>query len=246
MRIGYIALFSSCVLAVSQPVVSTANYNSQRTNANPNESLLTPQNVNKATFGRVGLLGVDGQIYAQPLYVGSVIIPGQGPHNVVYTVTMHNSVYAFDADTLSATPLWQVNLGPSVPSSLLYTQFVDISPEVGILSTPVIDSARGVLYAVAETYESGACIFRLHALSLASGQEMLQGPVTLQAQTPGIGHENVDGAIAFDPRQHIQRPGLAFTGGKIVISFGRHADSPPYHGWVMSYDASNLQNQSAI
>ncbi|HME09500.1 MAG TPA: hypothetical protein VKG25_20740 [Bryobacteraceae bacterium] len=232
--------------AISNYNVATANYDGQRTNSNSSESVLTPQNVASATFGRLGTIGVDGQIYAQPLYVSTVSIPGIGVRNVVYVVTMHNSVYAFDADSLSATPFWQVNLGTSVPSSVIYTKFVDIRPEVGILSTPVIDTGRGVLYVVAETYESGACVFRLHALGLANGTEMLQGPVVVGASVSGIGDASVNGTITFDPLQHIQRPGLLLSGGKVFIAFGSHADSPPYHGWIVAYDAFNLQNQVAV
>ena len=237
--------FSASTQTVSQHNVTTANYNTQRTNSNSNETLLTPQNLAKATFGRLGVLGVDGQIYAQPLYVEAVSIPGKGVHNVVYVATMHNSIYAFDADSLSSTPLWQVNLGVPAPSSLLYPDSPDIEPEVGILSTPVIDVARGVLYAVAETYETGAFLFRLHALSLANGEEMLQGPVLVHANVPGNGDGSIDGNIALDPIQHLQRPGLALSDGKVFIGFGSHADSPPFHGWMVVYSAFNLQTQMA-
>lgn len=250
MRATFITVILCCAAcqAFGQTAVTTANYNNQRTNSNQNESVLTPQSVNKATFGRVGLLGVDGQIYAQPLYVPQVTIPGNGVHKIVYTVTMHNSVYAFDADTLSATPLWQVNLGAPVPASLLYvnTKWVDISPEVGILSTPVIDPNTGALYVVAETYENGQCVFRLHALNIANGQEILQGPVVLQAGVSGSGDASVNSVITLDPMQHIQRPGLVLSGGSIFIAFGSHGDNPPYHGWVLAYNASNLQQQQAV
>jgi uncharacterized protein (TIGR03437 family) len=258
MRLGsktLASIFSIVVTAVSLASaqstastvnVSSANYGTQRTNANPLETILNGQSVTSTGFGRIGTLGVDGQIYAQPLYIHDVNIPGQGIHNVVYVVTMHDTVYAFDADTLSGTPLWKVNLGASVPSSLLYTQFVDISPEVGILSTPVIDVSGGIMYLVAETYESGTCIFRLHALSVATGQEMQQGPVVIQASVPGIGAASMDGTIALDPAQHIQRPGLLLSGGTVFAAFGSHADSPPYHGWLLGYDASNLQKQVAV
>jgi len=226
--------------------VATANYNDQRTNSNTSELMLTPQNVNKTTFGRLASIAVDGQIYAQPLYIGNVAIPGDGVHNIVYVATMHNSIYAFDADTLSSTPLWHVNLGTAVPSSLLYDESPDIQTEAGILSTPVIDTSRGILYAVAETYESGTCVFRLHALSLTTGQEMLQGPIVVRASVPGSGQASDNGSIPLDPMQHIQRPGLLLSANTVYLAFGSHADSPPYHGWLVAYDAANLQNQTAV
>ena len=73
--------------------------------------------VGPGLFGKLGSLPVDGQVFAQPLYVNSLSIPGQGVRNVVYIATEHNSVYAYDADA-AAPPIlyWHANLGPSVPS----------------------------------------------------------------------------------------------------------------------------------
>src|ERR1035438_4065058 len=145
-------LFSASLAA--QVNVLTANYDNQRTNANLQETILNQQNVTTGSFGKIGYFPVDGEIYAQPLYASGVQITGQGPHNVVFVVTMHNSVYAIDADMPgSTTPLWTVNFGPSVPSWVL--NFTDILPEVGILSTPVIDLARQVIYIVSDTLEGG-------------------------------------------------------------------------------------------
>src|SRR5260370_38551 len=169
---------------LAQVNVLTANYDNARTNSNLSETILNPSSVKADTFGKIGSFPVDGQIYAQPLYATGVRIPGLGTRSVVYTVTMHNSVYAIDADApASVVPLWQVNLGPSVPSSVL--DFTDILPEVGILSTPVIDLGQQVIYVVSDTLEGGVPVFRLHALSLADGQEMFHGPVVIEASVPG-------------------------------------------------------------
>ena len=134
--------------------------------------------------------------FVQPLYVSGLLVPNLGTHNVLFVATQHNSVYAFDADT-AASPvvLWQVNLGPSVPSSMLLSDtgaFTDVAPEVGILGTPVIDAQAGVLYVVDETLQNGQPAFQLHALDLATGQERMNGPVTISATVPGTG----EGAIA--------------------------------------------------
>src|SRR5690349_18341456 len=149
-----LAIFS--VGALSAQNVTTAGYDLARTNSNLNETILSPQTVRSSTFGKLFSLTVDGQVYAQPLYIQNVAVNSK-PHNVVFVATQHNSVYAFDADA-PGPPLWTVNLGPSVPSSSYATDdgpYDDISPEIGILGTPVIDSSTGTLYLVAATAESG-------------------------------------------------------------------------------------------
>ena len=230
--------------AFAQPNVLTANYDSYRTNANLQESILNASNVNTSNFGKLGAFPVDGQIYAQPLYVSNLQIAGKGAHNVIFTVTMHNSVYAIDADTPQSTvALWQVNLGPSVPSSAL--NFYDAVPEVGILSTPAIDLSRQVIYVVAETLENGTPVFRLHALSLADGREMMNGPVAIAASVIGSGDNGADGAVQFDAMWHLQRPGLALVNGNVFLGFVSHADAGLFQGRMLGYDGDNLKHQVA-
>jgi len=226
----------------AQVNVLTANYGNERLSANLSETTLTPKALTPAGFGKLGAFPVDGQIYAQPLYVSGLSIPGVGTQNVVFVATMHNTVYAFNADTpANTTPLWSVNLGPSALSSVV--GFPDITLEDGILGTPVIDTTRGVIYLVAETYDQGAAVFRLHALSLTTGQESLQGPSVIKATTPGNGTESASGVVTFVPDQHLQRPGLLLLNDVVYIAFGSHGDDSPYHGWLLGYDASNIQNQ---
>jgi uncharacterized protein (TIGR03437 family) len=239
-------LFCTTALALAQVSVLTANYDNQRTNANVHESVLKPSNVNPASFGKIASFPVDGQIYAQPLYAAGVQTLGV-KKNVVYVATMHNSVYAIDADAPQTNlPLWLVNLGPSVPSSLL--QFDDIRPEVGILSTPVIDLSRQVIYVVSDTLDSSSQkpVFRLHALSLANGHEVMNGPVTIGATVTGSGAASADGAIAFDASMQLQRPGLALANGAVYLAFGSHADDLDFHGWLFAYDSSNLQHRISV
>ena len=229
----------------AQVNVLTANYDNQRTNANLQETILNQQNVTTSSFGKIGYFPVDGEIYAQPLYASGVQITGQGLHNVVYVVTMHNSVYAIDADMPgSTTPLWTVNFGPSVPSWVL--NFTDILPEVGILSTPVIDLTRQVIYIVSDTLDGGTPVFRLHALSLADGSEMLNGPVVISAAVPGHGAGNHAGTLTFDPAIELQRPGLALANGMVYLGFGSRGDLDNWHGWLMSFDASTLKQISFL
>ncbi len=245
--IPMLMLFS--LLGHAQVNILTANGSNDRTNSNLQETQLSPATVSASTFGSLGVYPVDGQVYSQPLVLSGLSIPGNGTYNVVYVTTMHNSVYAFDADAMSPiSTLWQVNLGPSVPAPLLYgTPYSDIANEVGILSTGVIDQQRGVLYVVADVLENGAPVFYLHALDLATGAERLNGPVVLTASVPGAGSEALaDGTIPFDPIQHLQRPGLLLANDFVYIGFGSHGDMDPYHGWLLSYDASDLSHQVGV
>jgi uncharacterized protein (TIGR03437 family) len=226
----------------AQVNILTANGGNDRANANLQETLLNPGSVAPGTFGKVALLPVDGQVYTQVLYVNGLTIPGQGLHNIVYVCTMQNSVYAFDADATSPVNLlWQVNLGPAVSAGTIFTRYSDISGTIGILGTPVIDLNAGILCVVAETLQSGAPAFFLHALDLTSGAEKMHGPAAITATAPGGG-----ASVLLDPLQHIQRPGLLLVNQTITIGFGSHSDQTPYHGWLLTYDATNVQNQTGV
>ncbi len=226
----------------AQVNVLTANGSNDRTNANLQETRLSPVTVTPASFGKVQSLAVDGQVYAQVLYASSVVFRPHEVHNAAIVCTMHNSVYAFDADPMSGGRLlWRVNLGPSVPSS------IDIAPEIGILSTGVIDLGRGLLYVVAETLQNGGPVFSLHALDLTSGAERQNGPVIINASAAGaMAGQASAGTISLDPNQLLQRPGLLLANGSVYIAFGSHADQPPWHGWIVSYDASDLSRQTGV
>jgi len=241
-----VALFAlTAANTFAQLNVLNVNYDKHQTGANLQETSLTPQ-INWKNFGKVGAYPVDGQVYAQPLYVTGVAI-GAATYNVVYVATMHNSVFAFNADApQSVTPLWQVNLGPIVPSGLF--NFTDILPEIGILGTPAIDAVNQVLYVVADTLPAAAFsdpVFQLHALSLVDGHEMYGGPVQIAASVPGTGAGSNNGTINFDGFQQLQRPGLMLANGVLYIAFGSHADAGNYQGWVLAYNPSTLQ-QNAV
>jgi uncharacterized protein (TIGR03437 family) len=243
----FAAVISLCVNVRAQNVL-TGNYGKSRTNANLSETVLNPSTVNSNSFGKLFALSVDGQIYAQPLYQQNVAIPGNGTHNVVFLATMHNTVYAFDADA-AATPLWTVNLGTPVPTSNYGSddgEYTDIAPENGILGTPVIDDLTGTLYVVAATFEGGQYFYRLHALDTGTGQEKFSGPSLITAQAPGLGDSSVNGSVPFDASQHLQRPALLLLNGAVYVAFGSHGDSVPFHGWVMSYNARDVQKQLAV
>src|SRR6266516_1304554 len=232
-----------------QIVVSTQHNDNSRTGANLQEEVLNVQNVKSQQFGMMFKRPVDGQIYAQPLYVPNMNIPGEGIHNVVYVATMHNSVYAFDADDPAAsTPLWHKSLGPSAPlpdSNIGPSTYQDISTEVGILSTPVISLEQNAIYIVAFTKTSTSTgpqyFYKLHALDLTNGAEKFNGPVQIQASVKGSGAGSVNGMVTFTANRQTQRAALLLTNNIVYIAFASFGDKDPYHGWVFGYDAVTLQ-----
>ncbi|MBZ5570829.1 MAG: pyrrolo-quinoline quinone [Acidobacteriia bacterium] len=242
-------LFLVPMAAMCQLNVVTYHYDNFRTGQNLREGTLTPGKVNQNTFGKLFSQPVDGQIYAQPLELRNVQVPGKGQHNVVYVVTEHDSAYAFDADSntgSNASPLWQDSfIDPAngiTPIPTVDTDTQAIYPEIGITSTPVIDPGSGTLYVVAATKESGTYVHRLHALDVASGTEKFGGPVVIQATVSGNGWGSVDGKISFDPLREHQRAALLLSRGVVYIAWASHGKekSYPYHGWVMGYDAGTL------
>jgi uncharacterized protein (TIGR03437 family) len=248
MRCFLTCLFSACLALDVQTAVLTYQYDNTRAGANTTEAVLTPANVNPASFGKLFAHAVDGEVYAQPLYLPNVTVPGRGAHNVVYIATEHDSVYAFDADNdarSNGSPLWSVSfLGPGVtPMPAADTSCGQITPEIGITGTPVIDAASGTIYLVATTKESSAgsvsYVHRLHALDVSTGAEKPGSPVAIQATYPGTG----DGGstITFNPKNHKQRPGLLLLNGVVYVAFSSHCDIGQYHGWMMGYDAATLR-----
>ncbi len=226
-----------------QPLaVLTQHNDNARTGDNLRETQLNTATVTVKHFGKLFSRRVDGYLYAQPLYVQNVRIPGKGLHNVVYLATAHNSVYAFDADSPDLKlPLWQVNLGPSVPAAEIYTtKWTDMRVEIGITSTPVIDAKSGTIFVEAKTKENGTYVQRLHALDITTGAERPGSPALIKASVPGTGMESANGKVTFNPVKELQRPALLLTGGVVYLAFGSHADSPPFHGWILGYDAKTL------
>ena len=255
VRVSLLTLYSA-LLGSGQVSVLTQHNDNARTGQNVNETLLNTSNVNQNSFGKLFWRTVDGFIYAQPLYVPGLNIQG-ATHNVVYVATQHNSVYAFDADNPNAPdPLWQANLGTPVPSQDICIitgdtnpgdcPYYDISPEIGVTSTPVIDSVAGIIYVVSRTKNTSNSTYHdyLHALSLTTGVEQLVGPVEITGQVSGTGVGSSGGILTFDPTYHHQRPALLLVNGVLYIGFGSVGDIGTYHGWVMSYNASTLQQEA--
>lgn len=218
-----------------------------RTGQNLKETILTPANVNATTFGKVGFFTVDGKVDGQPLFVGSLAIAG-GTHNVLYVVTEHDSVFAFDADT--GAQLWKVSaLGTGeTPSNDLGCP--QITPEIGITSTPVIDRSRGAhgtIFVVAMTKDSGGGYHqRVHALDLATGAELLNGPTEVTASYPGTGANSSNGRVVFAPSSYAERAALLLLNGVIYTTWTSHCDAGAYTGWIIGYSADTLQQTSVL
>src|SRR5438270_430273 len=197
--------------------VTTSQYDNFRTGANLHERTLTPQNVNARQFGKLGAFQVDGPVYAQPLFIPNVEIPGKGAHDVLYVATEHDSVYAFDANRPGDPPLWHVSFldktrGVTVPSED-DVQCPFIRPEVGITSTPVIDLKTGTLYALARTkirhpVAPDEFFQHLHALAITTGAEKFGGPRLISASVLGNGRGSEKGHITFDPLKENPRAAL--------------------------------------
>jgi Legume lectin domain/Chitobiase/beta-hexosaminidase C-terminal domain/Bacterial Ig-like domain (group 2) len=247
--------------AMAQTNVVTQHYDISRTGLNANETILTPASVNMTTnpngFGKLFSYPVDGWVYAQPLYLPGVTMGAGTPqagttHNVLFIATEHDSVYAFDADSnagANANPLWHITLldtahgspagATTVPNGDVSTG--DIVPEIGITGTPVIDPVTNTMYVVGKTKESGTYVQRLHALDITTGAEKFGGPVVLSGSVPGNGSGSSGGTLNWDPKWENNRPGLLLLNGIVYLGFGSHGDNGPWHGWILAYNASNLQ-----
>jgi PQQ-like domain len=229
--------------------VITYHYDNGRTGQNLNETALTPANVNSTQFGKKGEFTVDGKVDAQPLYLSQVTIGGQ-KKNVLYVATEHGSVYAFDADSISgttSTSLWQITTLGSGETTSDDRGCGQVSPEIGITATPVIDRTRNAIYVVAMSKNASGNYFqRLHALNLSTGAELFSGPQTITAKYPGTGDNSSGGNVVFDPKQYKERPGLLQIGGTIYTTWSSHCDFRPYTSWVMAFSADTLAQTSVL
>ncbi len=229
------------------PDVTTYHNDNARTGQNLSETILTPANVNSSNFGKLFVVSTDGKVDAQPLYLGGLSIAG-AVHNVVFIVTEHASVYAVDADTGSS--FWQVStLSPGETPSDDHN-CGQITPEIGITSTPVIDrksGPHGTIYVVGISKDSsGNYHQRLHALDLTTGAEEFGGPTEVQASYPGTGDNSTNGNVIFSPGQYAERAGLLLLNGVIYTTWTSHCDIRPYTGWIISYDQSTLRQVSVL
>src|SRR6266481_1387861 len=214
--------------------IPTTKGDNGRSGLTPSETTLTLQNVNVNNFGQLFQRPVTGDMYPQPLIVSGLTIGG-GTHNVVYLATAANNVYAYDADNpTNNSPYWSLNLGTPVPATDVDCCCSDIARVVGIIGTPVIDTASQTMYLVAKNKNPDATYHQwLHALDIITGAEKFGGPVEISS--PGN----------FDAKLNNQRPGLLLQGGNVYIAWASHNDCGTYHGVVIGYNATTLA-QAAV
>ena len=214
-----------------------------RTGQNLTEATLTLTNVTSATFGLLRTLAVDGKVDAQPLYLSQLTVAGAA-HNVVFVATESDSVYAFDSDT--GATLWHVSLLPSGETTSDTHGCGQVTPAIGVTSTPVIDRSagtNGAIYVVAMSKDSSSAYHqRLHALDVTTGAELFNGPVTI------TGTYTAPGSVAttFEPGQYEERAALLLSQGIVYTSFTSHCDGAPYAGWMMGYGETTLTQTSVL
>jgi hypothetical protein len=231
----------------AQTGVLTWHNDAARSGQNLLETVLTPANVNSTSFGKLFTLSVDGKVDGQPLYVPNLTISAQG-HNVLYVVTENDSLYAFDADT--GTQLWQV---PLLNGEQPYNDSANcsqVTPVIGITSTPAVDLTQGpngAIYLVAMSIDGSNNVHhRLHALDLTTGAELFGGPMVIQATFPGTGEGSSGGVSTFNPQQYKERAALLISNGIVYLSFASHCDIQPYTAWIMGYNESSLAQVSVL
>jgi len=242
-----LALTVQSAAMTNAPDVTTYHYDISRDGLNPKETILTQANVNSAQFGKVGFDAVDGKVDAQPLYLANVAVGGQ-LHNVLYVATEHGSVYAFDAD--SGAQFWKTSILGTGETTSDDHGCSQITPEIGITSTPVIDrkqGAGGTIFTVGMSKDaSGRYHHRLHALDVTTGAEIGGSPTEIAATYPGNGDNTQNGNVVFDPSQYAERAALLLLNGNIYMGWTSHCDQGLYTGWVMAYSESTLQQTQLL
>ncbi len=243
------ATSNTATLTVLNPTssVNVLTYHNDiaRTGQNLNETILTTSNVKSSTFGKVGFLTVTGLVDAEPLYVPNLTVNG-AVHNVVFVVTEHDLAYAFDADTFAQ--LWQVSALGANETTSDNRGCDQVTPEIGITSTPAIDltaGSHGTIFLVAMSKDSNGNYYqRLHALDLTTGAEQTGSPVTISATftIPNSSGQQT----TFAPAQYKERAGLLLMNGQIYLGFSSHCDDGPYQGWLMAYNESGLAQTSVL
>ncbi len=231
--------------------VLTQHNDNGRAGLNDRETALNVDNVNTSHFGKLFLVTTDDDIYAQPLVVGGLPM-GTGRRNVLFVATVSNTIYAYDAD--NGKLFWNKNYtesGMRPPSAAQFTSpvwwcspYTDFRNNIGIVGTPVIDSASKTMYFVARSSGGNTSFVQyLHAIDIVTGAEQPGSPVQLKASVPGTGAGSSNGMVSFEPKLNNQRQGLAMVNGVVFISFASHCDLNPFHGWILGYDVKSLSQR---
>jgi len=230
--------------------VTTQHNDNNRTGLNSHEIKLNTKNVNAQQFGKLFELAVDDQVYSQPLVISNLAI-NSATHNVVYIATTNNSVYAYDADNGSL--LWQKNYtiaGMRPPTNTdmsaigaCSSAYFDFTENIGIVGTPVIDSAAQLMYFVARSTDGTTFVQHLHAVNIITGGDIAGSPVQISATYNGTGDGSVNNVITFDGQRQNQRQALTLVNGRVYVTWSSHCDLAPYHGWILGYNSKTLQQE---
>jgi len=252
IELAFILIFILCVVPANGQVnVLTNRYNQSRTSANLNETTLTTSNVNTTTFGALGTYAVDGVIFAQPLYAQGVMVNGVS-HNVLYVATMHDVLYAFDADNIGSLPLWVLdfrNLSQSVLPAPINVGEGDgtnasLGDTFGILGTPVIDLPNNRMFFVTHTLESGTQCFRLREVDIRTGA--LLNSTLITGTVPAVGSAP---SVSLYPPNYGQRPAIEYADGQVWVALGSRPTGDyltPWYGWIMTYNPDTLAQTSVF
>ena len=247
--------FASAPASAQTADVLKSHNDLANTGQNLQERLLTPALLRSGRFGLLFRIPVDAgvgpniphnlsgaEIYAQPLYLAGMPLPGGSRRNVLFVATEHDSVYAFDADT--GVVLWKRTDFVDGQTRRPFWGNSDLQPEIGITGTPVIDPVTGTLYVVVLTMENGGAApsnfhQRLCALDCATGMNKFAPgfPVEITATSTGTEGRPESGPITFRPDLENQRCGLVLNDGKVYVAWASYRDQGPYHGWLIAYDA---------
>ena len=226
------ATASASVFITDLAGVFTYHNDLSRDGVNSQEYALNTSSVKSATFGKRFACAIDASAFAQPLWVANVAIGG-GTHNVLIAATVHNTVYAFDADASPCQTYWSKSLMASGETWVSSTDVnsPDVGPDIGIVGTPVIDPNTKTIYVVSKSKNGATFHQRLHALSLIDGSEKFSGPQEIAFTS---------GGVTFDPLKENQRTGLALVNGVVYVAYASYCDNGVYYGWIVGYNASNL------
>jgi hypothetical protein len=248
---------SATATATVTPAVDVLTFRNDvaRTGVQPAETVLTTSNVNAATFGRLYNFTTDGYAFAQPLYVSNYTMNDGTSHNVLFVANATGTIYAFDADNNNpaAGYLWSISVIPAGESVVVPSDYYGCgnpSPQSGIIGTPTIDRALGVMYVIGKSKSvqgnTTTYIQRIHAINLADGTEKLNGPTIIQASVPGTGDGSVNGQMAFNSQSQNERAALVEANGSVWITWASHCDSHDYHGWTIGYNAADVSKQTGV
>ncbi len=248
VRSGAFALLTliAAINCSAQTNVLTYHNDNSRTGQNLTETILKPSIVNSTNFRKLGTMPVTGLVDAEPLYVAGLTVAGV-VHNVVFVVTEHDLVYAFDADTFKQ--LWSVSVLGSGETTSDDRGCSQVTPEIGITSTPVIDLSagpNGAIFVIAMSKNGSTYYQRLHALDITTGAELFGGPQTITATFPGTGDNSNGTNVIFDPSQYKERAALLLLNGQIYTSWASHCDDRPYTGWFMAFNETTLARTSVL